>query len=240
MNPAREQSEEGSACFFPTTNWTTLLDPIGGRSPGAQTALNHLFEVYRKPIVSYLRTLVRDPHQSEDIAQDFIVRLLNRGDLESADRSKGRFRNYLKTSIRNYVIGRYHAEDAQKRRPTSGASSLDGLAIEPKHSNDAEKEFTRQWWRATIDEAMRRLRAQWEAAGKAELFDDLEPLLWDKKGESSIQEIAMKHAIAANAVSLRKMRLLERLRQLLLAVVGETIDSPGEIEEEIRSLLHDP
>jgi len=240
VNVAKITTQEKSACIFPTTHWTTLLQPISQRTEQAQAALNRLFEIYRRPIVNYVRTLVRQPQHAEDIAQEFIARLLNREDLTNVDRAKGRFRAYLSTSIKNHVITHYAAEDAKKRKWFNDAFSIHEMAADLGHANDAEKEFTRQWWRATIDEAVRRLHTEWETVGKAALFADLEPLLWNRKDGSSINAIATKHRMTANAVSLRKMRLLERLREMLLVVVGETVGSPVQVHEEIRNLLRDP
>lgn len=231
---------EKAFSIFPTTHWTTMLAPISQRTEQSTAALNRLFEVYRPAIVTFVRTLVRHPQQAEDIAQDFIARLLARGDLESVDRAKGQFRAYLITCIKNYVISHYAAQDAQKRQALNQAIPIDEMPAEPRHSDDAEKEFTRQWWRATIDEAVRRLRAEWEAVGKKELFDDLEPLLWSSQDAPSVKEIAARHQTTPNAISLRKMRLLTRFRESLLAVVGETVDSPSDVHEEIRQLLQDP
>jgi RNA polymerase sigma-70 factor (ECF subfamily) len=240
VSGVRQISGDERTFIFPTTHWTTLLQPINQRTEQAQGALNKLFETYRQPIIEYIRTLARHPQHAEDIAQDFIARMLTREDLLSTDRGKGRFRAYLSTSIRRFVISHYAAADATKRKELNNAAPLDEMLVEPGHANDAEKEFTRRWWRATIDEAVRRLRAEWEAAGKGALFGDLEPLLWDRKDGLSIHDIAARHQLTANAVSLRKMRLQERFREILVAVIVETVGSPGEVQDEIRYLLQDP
>jgi RNA polymerase sigma factor (sigma-70 family) len=237
VNEVRDTSDEKAGAVFPTTHWTTLLVPISQRTEQSQAALNRLFGIYRQPILNYVRTLVRDPQQAEDIAHDFVVRLLSREDLANADRAKGRFRHYLGTSVKNYVITHYQAEDAKKRRLLNRAVSLDDLVPEPCDCDNGEKDFTRQWWRATIDEALRRLRVEWETVGKGELFADLEPLLWEKKDQVPIYSVAAKHQMSCTAVRLRKMRLLTRLREMLLVVVGETVGSSAQVEEEIRHLL---
>jgi RNA polymerase sigma factor (sigma-70 family) len=233
------KTTEYSASIFPTTHWTTLLQPINQRTDQAQAALEKLLEVYRQPIVKFVATLARRPHSAEDIAQEFIARMLTRGDLANADRAKGRFRSYLATSIKHYVISHYAAEDAKKRKELNNAVSLNDLGVEPGHLQSGEKEFTQRWWRATLDEAERRLRAEWEEAGKSDLFDDLEPLLWDRKSGSPIHVIASKHKLSPTAVSLRKKRMMDRLREILLAVITETVGSPAEVQEEIQYLLQD-
>jgi len=240
VSVATETSHPRFTFSFPTTHWTTFLKPIHQRTDQAQAALAQLLETYRQPIVSYVRTLARNPQDAEDIAQDFITKLLTRDHLAKADRSKGRFRSYLCVCIKNHVFDHYAGENAKKRRDLINAEPLDEAAEKSSAHPDAEKEFTRQWWRATIDEAIRRVRAEWEAADRAALFDDLEPLLWNDRGGTSINAVASKHQMTPNAVSLRKLRLLERFRETLLAVIAETVGDPREVQEEIRHLLQDP
>lgn len=233
------RDKPGAWSYFPTTHWTTLLRPFEKRSPADQAAAERLFNVYRQPIVGYVRSLVRDPQEAEDIAHDFIVRLLNRGDLANVDRTKGRFRNYLGTSIRNFVLSRIAANHAQKREALNHAQPIESLAREPSSPDHAEREFTRQWWRATIDEAVARLRRDWEDVGYGELFADLEPRLWSKAEGSSVTAIAEKHAVSPAAISMRVYRLKDMFRAMLVAVVAETVGSEADAIAEIRGFLGD-
>lgn len=232
------QSTERSNAIFPTTHWTTLLVPISERSDAAHAALEKLMEVYRKPIVRFVATQIRDKQKAEDIAHDFIGRMLERGDLANADRTKGRFRSFLAMSIANFVKDGRAAEKALKR---GGGTEPEPMptAKEPGHNQHGEREFSRQWLRATLEEVERKLRAEWQAAGKADLFDELLPLLWDRKDGPPIQDIATKYKLAPSSVSVRKLRLRDRYREILVALIRETVNSPAEVQDEIRFLLTD-
>lgn len=233
------KSTEQSNAIFPTTHWTTLLQPIGERTNEAHAALEKLMEVYRKPIVRFVATQIQDKQQAEDIAHDFIERMLERGDLANADRSKGQFRSYLAKSIKHFVFDQHAAGVTQKRKELNNALSLEVLRTEPSHGQNGEREFVQHWWRATLDEVERMLRAEWEVAGKTELFDELLPLLWDRKDGPPIQVIARKHKLSPSTVSVRKLRLADRYREILLALIRETVNSPAEVQDEIRFLLKD-
>lgn len=196
-------------------------------------------EVYRKPIVRFVATQVRDKQKAEDIAHDFIERMLERGDLAKADRTKGRFRSFLAKSIANFVKDLRAAGNIPVRRDLNDAAPLATLVTEPGHAQHGEREFIRHWLRATLDEVERMLRAEWQAAGKAELFDELLPLLWDRKDGPPIQDIATKYKLAPSSVSVRKLRLRDRYREILVALIRETVNSPAEVQDEIRFLLTD-
>ncbi len=238
-------SEEGttevrSGSGFPTTHWTTLLNPICKRDKDAEAALSRLLDIYRAPIVHLVRKLSRHIDDVENITHDFIEKLLLRKDIEKADRGKGQFRAYLSTCIRHFVSSYYEAKDAKKRGIDNQATSLENLTVEPGHENDAEREFTRTWWRATIDAALSRVRAEWEAARKAEMFDDLEPLLWGRDKDVSINGLAAKYGITPTAMSLRKRRLSERLATVITEIVGQTVGSAAEVQAELRKFFENP
>lgn len=225
--------------YFPTTHWTTVLQPIGARDGGSHAALEKLMRIYRGPMVRFVGSLVADRQQAEDIAHDFIERLLERGDLENADRTRGKFRSYLARSIQNYVISRHHAENAHYREAVRNASSITDLKTEPGHSLHGEREFNQRWWRATLDEVESRLRAEWTSAGKADHFDDLLPLLWDRNDGAPVHELARKHQVEECTISGRKRRLADRYREILLSILRDTVGSPAEVEEELRFFLRD-
>src|SRR4029079_9306886 len=71
-----------------STHWPMIQDP-------ARFVLR-----YAPAIESYLHALVRDPHAVEEIAQDFLLRVVERGLIPEAN-LRGRFRNYLKAAVRN-------------------------------------------------------------------------------------------------------------------------------------------
>src|SRR5258707_8610316 len=86
------------------THWSELLNA----AHGPQDLLLRYFGAAQR----YLLAIVQDPVTAEELAQDFAVRFL-RGDFCGADRTKGRFRDFLKTCLRNQV--RDHWRRTQKR-----------------------------------------------------------------------------------------------------------------------------
>jgi RNA polymerase sigma factor (sigma-70 family) len=236
VNAPGEHGGISALTFFPTTHWTSLFLPILERTASSQQALERLFATYRQPILTFVRMHIRSSQDAEDLTHDFIERLLRRDDLVRMDRTKGKFRQFLCASIRNFLASHYEAMDALKRKELFRAAPIETLETEPSYAGDAEREFTRAWWRTCIDEALKRLRVEWAAAGHGALFDDLEPRLWDEKRPRSA-ELAEKYKTTANAVDIRTTRMRDRYRELLLAVISETVSSAQEIQEEIDALL---
>jgi DNA-directed RNA polymerase specialized sigma24 family protein len=110
-----QPADHSEASLFPPTQWTVLLKPLHDRAPGEKEALERLFEIYRKPILRYILFHEKDPNNAEDMTHDFIVKLLRHGDIARLDRSKGSFRSFLLTAIKNFLVTAHRADRALKR-----------------------------------------------------------------------------------------------------------------------------
>src|SRR5262245_4705081 len=79
-----------------------------------------LLQRYRGPAYRYLLACVRSADVAEDLAQDFALKFL-RGDFGKADPQRGRFRDYLRTSL-----SRLATDHFRKQQKEAGE-----LAVEP-------------------------------------------------------------------------------------------------------------
>jgi DNA-directed RNA polymerase specialized sigma24 family protein len=231
----RSTGLHAKAGHFPETQWTALLKPLSTRLPNESETLDRLFRIYRPAIVAFIRARIRNPEEAEDLAHDYIHRLLRSQELSSMDPAKGRFRGFLVVSIKHFIYNHYAASCALKRG--GGAvhvpieEHLDQLAEDP---NDQDL-FLAEWVAALHAEVVRCLRAEWEKAGKGGEFHDYEPFLLDKYGNGSRDGLAAKHRLTVNAVNVRISRLRDRYKLLLREVVSQTVRE-NEVDEEIRDL----
>ena len=62
-----------------------------GESPAAQPALEKLCRIYWRPIYSFLRRQGIGPEEAKDLTQGFFALLLQRKDLSTVRKEKGRF-----------------------------------------------------------------------------------------------------------------------------------------------------
>jgi hypothetical protein len=122
-----------------STHWPLIRDP-------AQFVLR-----YAPAIEAYLGALVRDPHAVEEITQDFLLHVVERG-LIPEENLRGRFRHYLKMAIRNAAVTYY-----RRRRP----QSLNDEALRALPAADApdpaDEEWLREWRRCVLDRVWERL-----------------------------------------------------------------------------------
>jgi RNA polymerase sigma-70 factor (ECF subfamily) len=68
-------------------------------SEEADEALEKLCRTYWYPLYVFLRRTGCTPHDAEDLTQAFFERVLERDYLHAVDRSRGKFRTFLLTTL---------------------------------------------------------------------------------------------------------------------------------------------
>ena len=107
--------ENPSAARFPTTQWSRIARAGGQADAAARAALEGLCRDYWFPLYAFVRRRGSSPHEAEDIVQGLLADLLERGDLAGLDRSKGRFRAFLRAACEHHMANRRDHDRAEKR-----------------------------------------------------------------------------------------------------------------------------
>src|SRR3984957_11677700 len=145
-------SDPTTGSIFPRTDWAELSKAAEAQ----QVPLDRLIRVYWQPLKIFLLTTfptLKD--EAEIILQDFAEdKMLKEGWLKKADQERGRFRDFLKTSLRNFVLNRLSRADVK-----TAPLSLDDLEHEVPEPAAAADEFSLEWARAVLSETLRRMEA---------------------------------------------------------------------------------
>ena len=112
---------------FVTTRWT-LVNAAGHGSDSDDDALAELCQTYWPPLYAYLRRQGHDREEAQDLTQGFFARLLERRDIRTADPARGRFRSFLLTALKRYVINEHERETSLKRGGPAPRLSLDAAS----------------------------------------------------------------------------------------------------------------
>jgi RNA polymerase sigma-70 factor (ECF subfamily) len=236
------QSTQNGAVAFATTHWSVVL-AARGESPEARAALEKLCRTYWWPIYGFVRRQGYSPEEAQDITQSFFARLLERRDLETVRREKGRLRSYLRASVKNFLSKARDRELTIKRGEGQPLVSLDDLLAreradqEPAHKLSADRIYERRWALTLLEQVLGRLGAEYKAAGKLALFDRLKELLAGESGQPSQAKIAGEFGMTENAVKQAFHRLRYRYRQLLHEEIAHTVATPDDVEDELRHFM---
>jgi DNA-directed RNA polymerase specialized sigma24 family protein len=152
-------AEPSAGSIFPRTDWAEL-----NRAADAEQApLDRLIRVYWQPLKIFLvATFPSLSGQADELLQDFAGdKMLREGWLKKADQTRGRFRDFLKISLRNFILD--HLSKAEVKNPPV---SLEELEQEIPESPTSAEEFDLAWTRAVLTETLRRMEADCRRPGK--------------------------------------------------------------------------
>jgi hypothetical protein len=226
--------------LWPLTEWSTsgFLPSSLGRDADS---LNQLILRYETPLKVYLlSTFPGHVGEVEELLQDFTQdKILKEGWLAKPDRSKGRFRDFLKRSLGNFVKDRI-------RKRAHAPVSLDELEADIAAAPPAAEQFDLNWTRAILAEVLKRMEADCQAPGKEqprrgyiwEIFrlrllqpalEDAEPVGYD--------EIVRRFAIISPFDAQNMLATAKRIfTRHLDSVVGEYESGEEAVKLEIEAI----
>jgi DNA-directed RNA polymerase specialized sigma24 family protein len=228
---------------FATTHWSLVLAAGERGSATAEEALARLCSSYWFPVFAFVRRQGHSADEAQDLTQGFFARIIEKGDIASADRSRGRFRSFLLTACQHFLSNERDRDRAKKRGGGQRPLSIDVVTAEGRyeralaHSETPERLYERQWCLTLLAGVVDDLRAEYAAAGKEEVFDRLKDYLTVDEGAGSHADAARDLGMTPGAVKVAVHRLRRRYREALLTHVAATVESPRDVEDEIRHLL---
>jgi RNA polymerase sigma factor (sigma-70 family) len=243
LNVSQTPSAGASPGRFPTTHWSRVVAAGELDTPQAREALAALCNAYWYPLYAYVRRRGHSAEQAQDLTQDFFAYVLERELLAKADRDRGRFRSFLRAVFARHLADQFDRATAQKRGGGRPALSIDArdaegrYAREPAHDLTPERIFDRSWALTLLDRVFDQLRREYDDAGRAATFEELRTVLTRGPESGSHAMIAGRLGISEGAVRVAVHRLRRRYGVLLRQEIAATVNDPGEIDDEIRSLF---
>ena len=235
-------SMQNCGVAFTTTHWSMVLE-AQGESPAAQEALEKLCRIYWRPIYGFVRRQGVQPEEAKDLTQGFFALLLERRDLDTVRKEKGRLRSYLLTSLKHFLTNERSRAmtikrgEGQRLIPLEAFRERERAGFEPTDPASADHIYERRWALTVLDQVLVRLGDEYRAAGKMPLFDQLQKSLTNEPDHPSQADTAHKFGMTENAVKQAFHRLRQRYRQLLREEIARTVMVPGDIEDELRHLI---
>jgi DNA-directed RNA polymerase specialized sigma24 family protein len=238
----------GESREFVTTRWSLILSAanLGSEEQKARDALAELCRTYWRPIFSFVQARGYSVEDAQDLTQDFFVIILKDNWLLHADRNRGRFRSLLLRSLQNFLINAAEKAHARKRGGDVEFISWDdwmaeapselSISAQALDSLPPERLFDLSWATTVVEHALRRLREECESKGKLWLFQALSPHLPEERDEVSYATLSADLGVAETVVKKQLHKMRQRYRSLLCDEVSQTVEDPGDVDDEIRYL----
>jgi RNA polymerase sigma-70 factor (ECF subfamily) len=217
------------------TRGKTLLEQISTHWPLINDPMQFVMR-YASAIQRYLSALLPNPDEREDVVQDFLVRVLERGFAEEQV-TRGRFRDYLKAAVRNAAL-----TYLRRRRPAQAGDTLLASLVAPARTEEADRAWAEQWRQTLLDQAWDQLE-QHERQHPASLCHTVLRLRVDQPGAASdflAAEAAQRTGRPLSPEAYRKQlsRSRKLFAEILLEEVRRTLAEPiaARVEEELADL----
>jgi RNA polymerase sigma factor (sigma-70 family) len=238
------EGAQNGAAPFATTHWSMVLE-AQGPTPAAQAALDRLCRTYWRPVYGFVRRRGIGAEEAKDFTQGFFALLLERRDLRTVRKEKGRLRSYLLTSLKHFLANERYRAMAIKLGKCQGLIPLEDLrerervGFDPADTLAADQIYERRWALTVLDQVLARLGDEYRDVGPAAagLFDRLQKSLTDQSDRFSPADIAHELGMTEKSVKEALHRLRRRYRQLLREEIAQTVMVPGDMEDELRHLI---
>lgn len=231
-----------SSGFFASTHWSVVLQAGAEESTRAQGALEELCRTYWQPVYAYIRRQGHTPPDTEDLTQGFFEHLLGRKLVGKADPGRGRFRSFLLTCVKHYLVSRERYARAERRRVV-GRTFVQADEVEPRllqdsgGEKDPERAYARHWATTLLEQVLQGLEAEMRKEGLGELYTRLWPQVCGDEEAVPYRQLAAQTGLGEGALRMRVARLRVRYRERLREAVAQTVATPEEIDEELRYLM---
>jgi len=241
--PEKSDSAEPLPAHFVTTRWTVVMAARDKASPESEDALQTLCKAYWPPLYSFVRRLGNAPHDAQDLTQEFFARLLHKDWLVAVERERGRFRTFLIMAVKRFLANEWDKHRTARRGGGQACVPLDTQFAEECYLADARPSlsadhlYERQWALTLLDQAMTRLRAEYESDGRAGDFERLKTYLTAGRGEIPYDQIARDLGASEGAARVAVHRLRKRFREVFRAAVADTVSSAEDVDEEMHYVV---
>ena len=236
----------GTGGEFLTTHWS-LIENSKSDDNRNRSLIGLLLDRYWKPVYFYLRRKGHNNEQAKDFTQGFFHEIvLNRGLIQRADQSKGRFRSFLLHALEQYLIDEGHKQNAQKRIPKDRLISLDTTkeaVFSEVHSDmTAEESYNYGWMSALLDRVLSDVEAKCHEQDMSihwNIFNDrlVQPIL-KQQASPSLEDICGKYGIADRKKASNMTITVKRCFQAVLQEhVRNTVISDDQTREELKEIM---
>lgn len=228
---------------FATTQWTLVFQAAADAANPSRDAVGQLIESYWIPLYAFARQRGLSSADAEDATQEFLFRITESDFLERADPAKGRFRTFLLTAWKRFLIDQYRKESRERRGGQARHWSIDFRQADQQwrelvsRSIAPEDAFTVQWAKSILAEAHRRIESDYSGSDRQRFFQCMTPWMTKPIDASQYAQLESQLRMSRSAIKVGLHRLRQRYGTYLREVISETVDDPQDIESELHELL---
>ncbi|AMV37097.1 RNA polymerase sigma factor [Planctomyces sp. SH-PL62] len=218
------------------TQTTLLYEAQHGTPEGADLAKQLLMLRYSGAVHRYLLKALGDSEAAKDLNQEFSLKFLE-GRFRQFDRTRGRFRDYLKRSLHNLMVDFYRKQNVVSQLDTASGEAI----VATDDLVDFDEQFLQSWRKDLMERASNALREH-EASTGQPFWEVMRLRLLHPQMRSPelAEQLAQRLGRPMSAGNLRQIlhRARDKFTEFLVEEVKVSLKTPSrdEVEEELADL----
>jgi len=233
---------------FPPTRYSAIQRLRADDEGERRLAWDVLVSAYWRPVYKYLRARWRlTAEHAEDLTQEFFARAFEQGFLTDYDRSKARFRTWLRTGLDRLAANEMKAARRLKRGGGAAIAPLDFVSAEGElreiaiaGDTDLDAWFHQEFVRALFGRAVAAVDHECRESGRESHFAlfaacDLADL--DADDRPSYKSLADARGWTVNDVTNRLASVRRAFRSHVVRLLRDACASDEEFEVEAKAIL---
>ena len=219
--------------LFPDTKWTILAEATLNGEDSGRDALGKICLKYKDPVEKIIFSRGVHKERVEDVRQDFFLSLMEGSFFKKAKQEQGKFRSFLLTALRQFLIDDYRKFTAEKR-----GGIQQHVEIEPDSATVEidNTEFDLVWAETLFDAALDTVGKEIVEKRGNEAWQLLQKFLSGDSEEQNYQTLADALDMSIGGAKAEVSRMRSKFRKQLRTEVSVTVSAPHEIDEELRYL----
>ena len=229
---------------FPSTSWTVIREAQDAPEVERARALDRLVAVYWRPVYWTIRIDWNVSFEdARDLTQEYFARFVEQGLVMEVASDRGRFRAYVKATLRHFLLSWRRAERAQKRGGGLRIVALDDLdpveADPPAGDGSPASRFERELMRSILLRALEELRHSLDREGKAPLFELFHHYyVAESAGRApNYKELMARFRLGEHEVKNGLAAARARYRNQVFALLRDGLTSDADLASEIRAVF---
>lgn len=243
MNP-RDTTIARGGPGFPKTAWSVIRDAQNVASAEQSRALDRLISVYWRPVYWSLRLDWNEcPEAAKDLTQEYFAAFLERSMVHDVREEWGRFRAYVKVSLKHFMLSQRRRAAARKRSVERRIVPLDDLERVERDATAREappdRRFERELMESILSQALADLARHCAQEGRERAFELFKTYYLDRASDQKLtyDDLAKRHALGPHDVKNRLAELRVRFRRLVIGYVRDGVSSEDELVVEIKEVF---
>jgi hypothetical protein len=227
---------------IPNTDWTLVERAAEASSTPQKVAMHTLLTLYYPALRAYVVSKWSIPQErAEEYLQEFLAtKVVGENLIGQARKERGRFRNFIRATLDDFVVSLMRRESAKKRSPGNLAPLACGDMVVDRGPSPRQA-FEIAWAREVIAAAVEAMKQECQRTQRPDLWALFETRILQPALDGStpvaydllVEKFRFRSPLqAANALTTAK-RMLERNLRLILSSYSS---SEGEVDEEICDL----